>query len=395
MEARPISDRNMWNAFVRTAATGHICQTYEWPEHVSEHARSDSLRLGVCEGDRLLAATLLVRSQARQVRAPFYYVPRGPVCADPTSPAVRALVACARREASRRGAFMIRVEPNVPVEHEQASNWLHALDHLGFRSTNHVLYPRSAWMTDLRPCTEDLLAHMSQTWRYGIHAAPRRGITVRQGAGEADFDAFYRLITETAQRDQFQIYPRALYQDMLAHYTAASAAQSGTAEMALFLADYQGAPIAAATIAVLGDRAWYMHAASSSLPEHRKLDPGRCLMWEGICWAKARGATLFDWRAIPDVPKPGEELYGVYEFKRGFGGYAEQVIPTHDLVLRPAIYWPYMAVTELRKRWNKRHRHAFENQRWSDTLRRVSSHRTPKRQGPAGEDARHGDMAPA
>lgn len=395
MEVRLISDRKMWNTFVSATPTGHVCQTYEWAEQLSKSTRRGALHLGVVDGDQIVAAMALVRTQAHRAPAPFFYAPRGPVCADPTSRALRELVAFARREASRRGAFMIRVEPNVSVGLEQAPIWQDALNHLGFRSTNHALYPRSAWVTDLRPSEEEQLAQMTKTWRYGIHVGIRRGIRIRKASGEQDFDAFYRLVTDTAQRDHFQLNPRALYHNLLVHYTAERAAQDGTAEMGLFLAEYQGVPIAAATVAVLGNRAWYMHAASSSLPEHRKLDPSRCLMWECIRWAKERGGEFFDWRAIPDVPKPGEELYGVYEFKRGFGGYAEQVIPTHDLVLRPLVYWPYMGFTALRRRLDNRSRHAFENQRWSDSLRRVSDHHTPKRHGTDGKGMQTGGMAPA
>src|SRR5205807_1011485 len=66
-------------------------------------------------------------------------------------------------------------------------------------------------------------------------------------------------------------------------------------------------------------------------------------------WARQRGAEEFDWRTIPDAPEPGGEMYGVYAFKRGFGGVARRALPTHDLVLRPAIYWPYIAMVSLRR----------------------------------------------
>ena len=82
MEARLIEDRLLWNRFIASTPTGHLCQTYEWAEHSpGQEARDDSLRVGVVEGGRLVAAMLLVRSKAAGVRAPFYYAPRGPVCA--------------------------------------------------------------------------------------------------------------------------------------------------------------------------------------------------------------------------------------------------------------------------------------------------------------------------
>jgi lipid II:glycine glycyltransferase (peptidoglycan interpeptide bridge formation enzyme) len=134
--------------------------------------------------------------------------------------------------------------------------------------------------------------------------------------------------------------------------------------MALLLAEQNGEAIAAATVAVLGDWSWNLHSGSSGVPEHRKPRPNYVLQWECMRWAKGHGAAYYDWRTIPDVLKPGEELYGVYEFKRGFGGFERRVMPTQDLPLRPALYWPYNAAVSLRRALQKRRRsRARERQR--------------------------------
>jgi peptidoglycan pentaglycine glycine transferase (the first glycine) len=340
-------DRRLWNDFVASAPSGHICQTYEWPEHVSAEARQGSLRVGVLDGERLMAAMVLVRSTSGGIKAPFYYAPCGPVCAEPRSPALPELLTFARREAALRGAFMLRIEPDACGD--AAGEWLGALKALGLRRTRHSLYPRSAWVTDLRPSEDELLAGMRKAWRYGIRAGMRRGLEVRLGSGGGDLDAFYRLLLETGRRAGFFVYPRELYRGMLRHYSDECAARDGTARMALFLAECQGRPIAAATVAVHGKRAWYMHGASSGRLDDRRLDASRPLLWECIRWARQQGAEEFDWRTIPDAPEPGAEMYGVYEFKRGFGGVARRSVPTHDLILRPAIYWLYMATVSLRR----------------------------------------------
>jgi lipid II:glycine glycyltransferase (peptidoglycan interpeptide bridge formation enzyme) len=133
--------------------------------------------------------------------------------------------------------------------------------------------------------------------------------------------------------------------------------------MALFIAEHEGTPVAAATVAVLGKWSWNLHSGSSGTPEHRKLRPNYLLQWECMRWAKSRGAEYYDWRTIPDVLKPGEELYGVYEFKRGFGGSVRRVLPTYDLVVRPQIYWPYATMVGLRRDLRERRRRAFERRR--------------------------------
>ncbi len=101
---------------------------------------------------RLVAAMLLVRSKATGMRAPFFYAPRGPVCADPHSPALPILIDFARREARRAGGFFIRAEPNIV---QDDSVWPGVFKRLGFHPTDHHIYLRSAWVTDLRPSEDD------------------------------------------------------------------------------------------------------------------------------------------------------------------------------------------------------------------------------------------------
>ena len=379
MEARLIADRRQWNEFIAATPTGHLCQTYEWAENSGESAGSEALRVGVLDEGRLVAALQLVRSAAAGVPAPYFYAARGPVCADPTSPALDLLVRCARREARRRGGFLLRIEPNVPQDDPV---WPAALHRLGFRPTDHVIYLRSAWVTDLRPSEDHILANMMTTWRQNIRSGGRKGVTVRLGAGEADLDAFYRLLVETGKRDRFYVYPREVYRDMLANYSAEAAAREATAEMVLLLAEHEGVPIAAATVAVLGEWSWNLHSGSSGVPEHRKLRPNYLLQWECMRWVRAHGAAYYDWRTIPDVLEPGQELYGVYEFKRGFGGTVRRVLPTQDLALRPGIYWPYVWAVALRRGVRRWQRRAFERRR-----RATESAKTPPPTAAAAHEA--------
>jgi lipid II:glycine glycyltransferase (peptidoglycan interpeptide bridge formation enzyme) len=376
MEARLIDDRLVWNRFVASTPTGHLCQTYEWSEHSpGEEARSDSLHVGVVDAaGQLIAAMLLVRSKASGIRAPFYYAPRGPVCADPHSPALPLLMRLARSEARKRRAFMIRAEPNTP-EADQA--WQQTFRQLGFRPTSHQIYLRSAWITDIRPAEDAILANMMMTWRQNIRSSARKGATVRAGAGEADLDTFYRLLVETGERDRFPVYPKYVFADMLRNYAADRAARDGTAEMALLMVEHARVPVAAGIIAAFGKGSWSLMCGSSGLPEHRKLRPNYLLQWESMRWAKARGAEFYDFRGIPDVLEPGEELYGVYEFKRGFGGAVYRVGPTQDLVLRPLLYVPYEAAVSLRRNLQERQRRRFELQRAFEHERREKAKHQP------------------
>jgi peptidoglycan pentaglycine glycine transferase (the first glycine) len=346
MEARIITDRRQWNEFVRDTPTGHLCQTYEWSEHGEDPvAREGALRVGVLDGDRLVGAVLLLRSTFGRVPGALYYAPRGPVVPDADGPVLPALMRAAAKLARQRGGFGLRVEPNMP---DDDPRWAAAFTRLGFRPTDHVIYLRNTWILDIRPDEKQLLADMQTTWRYNIGKTGRSGVTVRHGVGEADLDTFYRLQTETAEREHFYLYPKAVFRDMLAHYSPEAAAREATAILTLLIAEYEGQPLAATTVATFGKWAWSMHTGVTGDAQARTLRPNYLLQWEAMRWARSQGCDFFDFRNIPEVLEPGQPMYGVYEFKKGFGGFFHRNMPTMELVLNPLIYYPYNWAVDLR-----------------------------------------------
>lgn len=355
MEARLITDRKQWNDFVRRSPTGHLCQTYEWAEHGEDlAARAAALRVGVLDEGELVGAVLLLRSKMGSVPGALYYAPRGPVVPDPDGPVLPALIKAAARFARQQGGFALRVEPNMPNDDPR---WLAAFQRLGFRVTNHVVYLRNTWILDIRPDEKQLLKDMQTTWRYNIGKTGRSGVTVRPAQSEADFDDFYRLEAETAAREHFYLYPKEVFHDMLVHYSSVAAERDGTALISLLVAEHAGATLGATTVATFGTWAWSMHTGLSSQPEHRKLRANYLLQWEAIRWARQQGCEFFDFRNIPEILEPGQEMYGVYEFKKGFGGFFHRVMPTMELALNPLVYYPFTWALDARQALrDRRHR---------------------------------------
>ncbi len=127
----------------------------------------------------------------------------------------------------------------------------------------------------------------------------------------------------------FFIHNKQHYEDVMRLYSDGDRA-------ALLLAEYEGKAIAGILVLRLGRWSWYMYGASSN--EQRNLMPNHLLQWTGMQWAKAHGCWYYNFRGIPDVLEEGQELWGVYLFKRGFGGYAMRFLETHDLVYKPLIF---------------------------------------------------------
>ncbi|HEY7975167.1 MAG TPA: hypothetical protein VID72_07485, partial [Ktedonobacterales bacterium] len=48
--------------------------------------------------------------------------------------------------------------------------------------------------------------------------------------------------------------------------------------------------------------------------------------------------------------EPGEDMYSLYTYKQGFGGFSLFTLETHDLVFQPAVYWAYMRALRMKRR---------------------------------------------
>ena len=348
MDVRVIDDREMWNRFVESAATGYITQTYEWGD-LSDFLGERIVRLGAVEDGELRGVMIVLVARMPPFGWRYLYVPRGPVVDDPQSPALAALCAEAKRLAKRTGAFMLKVEPNVPDGEER---WLAALERLGFSRNPYATHPRRSWVIDVRPSEQELLANMKMTWRYNVRAAERKGVRVREATTQADIDTWYRLYQETAARDGFFVHPRDYYAKVLNLYRARGAAVH-------YLAEYEGTAIAGLIVCRCGPVATSMFSASSN--QHRDRRPNHLLQWTGMRWAKSQGCILYDFRAIAEKLEPTEPDYSLYTYKEGFGGYSVLTLEGHDLPFSLPRYWAYRQSLSVkralvRRRFTKRAR---------------------------------------
>ena len=89
-------------------------------------------------------------------------------------------------------------------------------------------------------------------------------------------------------------------------------------------------------------RAWYVYGASRAV--HREKMPNHLLQWEAMRWAREQGCTVYDMWGAPDVLDESDPLWGVYRFKRGFGGELVRHIGAWDYPVSGPGYWVYTVV---------------------------------------------------
>lgn len=198
---------------------------------------------------------------------------------------------------------------------------------LGFRRAPIHQHPEFAWILDIRPDEETLLAAMRKTTRYSIKKAQKDGIATEISTDPADLERFWMLYDITAKRQRFVPFSKQLL----------------NAEFRAFEqnAYWVLAEHAAAMVVTTDTEAFYHHGASMHHPTASYL-----VQWEAIREAKRRGFEFYNfWGVWPDDRARAQT--GLSHFKRGFGGFEEAYVPAQDFVLSPR-YWVVYAIEKAR-----------------------------------------------
>jgi peptidoglycan pentaglycine glycine transferase (the first glycine) len=326
-----------WDAFVEAHPQGHVLQTRAWGELKQGFGwRAETVRAG--------ASGALVLFRTLPLGLTLAYVPRGPLVDWGAADEVKALVAALDRACKARRAICLKLEPDLPDTAEHSAQ----LKALGFQPSAHMVQPRRTLMVDLTGTEADILARMKQKTRYNIGLAAKKGVRARPAAGPEDLERFIELTRVTGARDGFGVHAPEYYRRAYGLFKAAGQCE-------LFLAEYEGMALAAVMVFGLGRRAWYLYGASSD-QERNRMAP-YLAQWEAMRWAHQRGALSYDLWGVPDedeaVLEAGFEtrhdgLWGVYRFKRGFGGELVRSLGAWDRVYQPLAYRAYLAYVRAR-----------------------------------------------
>jgi len=346
----PVASASEWESFISSFTEAHILQTSAWGELKSSFGwQVERVIIPRCSNEAEgreshLSGTPIYRCGAQILfrRLPggfsFAYLPKGPVGEDWEGlwPEVDAI--CRKHR-----AIFLKVEPDL-WENACADEKGVSLAHKnrvpppGFRLSRHSIQPPRTLVVDLRGEEADILTRMRQKTRYNIRLALKKGIIVRSFS---DVELFHRLMQVTGQRDQFEVHS-------LAYYQRAYELFHPRGECVMLLAEYLGEPLGALMVFARGQRAWYFYGAS--LDSHRERMPTYLLQWEAMRWARAQRCVEYDLWGVPDADEATLEanftrrsdgLWGVYRFKRGFGGQLRRAVGPWDRVYQPALYRLY------------------------------------------------------
>ena len=341
-----------WDARTVDAAGGHVLQSRAW----AEHRRASGWRprfLATDDGARALALT----RPWPAIGGGSAYIPRGPI------PDADGAVVAARQIAiadflAADGIDVVAADPEVPAA-DQA--FRQAIEDAGFRPIEEIQPSRHRVSLSLLGRTEDdVFTGISKSTRQRIRKAEEvvgavvryDGVTATSGdAGVGDgfappadapdvaLDRFYDLLLETGERRHFSFGPRSSF---VGWWQAALAAG-----YLVYLEAWGGggreAPVAGLILYRHGERLSTVHSGDHA--ESRDDTPGalHLLRWRAIQLAiRERRAEMdlggVDVEGTRGEPHEGDELYGLYQHKRSFGGAWLELTGAHERADDPRGY---------------------------------------------------------
>jgi peptidoglycan pentaglycine glycine transferase (the first glycine) len=323
-----------WESFLTHHPNAHILQSSAWGQLKAEFGwQVIHMALTDC------GAQLLIKQVLPGIR--FAYIPKGPVGSNCKKLWQEIDEICRKLK-----CVFLKVEPdnwlNETSDTDKSQEWIPD----NFIRSQHNIQPIQTLMIDIAGDESQILGRMKQKTRYNIHLAMKKKVIIKP---RSNLDSFYNLMEITGQRDQFGIHSAAYYQRAYDLFQIQNQCQ-------LLVAEYDGNPLSALMVFAFGNRAWYFYGASSN--DNRDLMPNYLLQWEAIRWAKSKGCLEYDLWGIPDADlatlesnftKLSTGLWGVYRFKRGFGGELRRSGGPWDRVYNPYLYRLYTIWWNYRK----------------------------------------------
>lgn len=333
---RPAPDE--WNAFVCHHARAHILQLSHWGQLKSDYGWQAD-RIALTDGEKIIAGAQILFRDLPVVPATLAYIPYGALVTDDSQwkDLWAAIHDCAR---DHRAAWL-RWEPGL-----YPNTTMPDFHQWGFKVSPQTIQPPNTILLAIDRDDDAIMKPMNQSTRRKIRKSLKNDIHYYEAAPD-DVSHFTRMMQVTGDRNDFGVHTPDYYQrayDLLVPDHAV-----------LILAEHDGDHLAGLFVTAAGDTAQYLYGASAS--KKRKLMASYGVQWQAIQWARQRGCRYYDMWGIPDEDEETLEaqfrdrtdgMWGVYGFKRGFGGQIIRAAGAWDTVYNPLIYQSYQMVLRLR-----------------------------------------------
>lgn len=350
--------------------------------------------LGVFDEDKLVAAAM-VTSKVRRFNKKDFYCPRGPLMDYNNKELVDYFIEKLKDFAKKNGGYGLRIDPYVIKQQrdingdivEGGEDNLNAIDNLkslGFKKVPVARREQVAWMfsLDIDGKTEDqIMKEMSSSTRQRVRRTERIGIDIRE-LKKDELGAFQDILDETAERKSFHSRDLKYHEDMydlfgdqvkffitsldLDKYSKKLHAELDEKNEQLSKAKKEGEKkniekdivslnlklkeadeirektgkkvinLSSSMFVLMQPEVIYLE--SGNYNQYMKFNAQYLIQWELIKYGIKHGFKKHNFYGIPDEINTHPKDFGIYEFKKGFNGYVEELIGEYELPVSKEYY---------------------------------------------------------
>ncbi len=356
--------------------------------------------VGVKENKKVLAATMLF-SHARHFSKNEFYSPRGFLIDFKNKELLNFFVTNLRKFLKEHHAYVLRIDPyviykerdidgNIVEDGVDNTEVINNLKSLGFKRVPDKNLEQVGWMFSLdleNKTEEDILKEMKQNTRNIIRKTEKFGIDIKELSYD-ELDRFHQILEETGARKHFNVRDVSYYQEMYKLFHDKGEVKYFVTELNLkkYLKKLEdeisekNEKIAKLSSSKCNDKLRknleedianlnkrkeegenihkeagkdiitlsgsmfilikpeIIYLSSGNYEEYLKFNSQYLIQWELIKYGIANGFKKHNFYGIPANINTHPKDYGIYQFKRGFNGYVEELIGEYELPVDSTYY---------------------------------------------------------
>jgi len=336
LQILPVETQEEWTTFFNQCGSPSFHQAWAWGEF-QQNQGYEIERLGLYEDKGLQAIALVVKIRAKRGR--FLFVPHGPV-SKAQNPQLLLnvyglLTKHLKKIAHAEGFWFIRLAPSLPATPEH----LALFQTLRFRQSPIYMHAETMWALDITKAEDELLADMRKTTRYLIRKAIKDEIKVIEKNDEQSVTDFWEIYQTTFTRENFTPFSRRFISGEFHAFKKSDCSSFLFATPPQKFAQEGQLKYLAGSLVIFTKSTAFYHQGASI---HTKFSAPYLLQWEAIRLAKKRGCQTYNFYGIHKPGRTPKTWEGLSLFKKGFGGYQIDYVPTQDYVLSPKYYLSYL-----------------------------------------------------
>lgn len=317
--------KDLFNNIIANSPFSSVYQSFEWGE-VKRKENWCPSRYLIYLGRELVGGFQVLERKVLKFK--ILYIPRGPVI-DYSGFSIidlfSEIVDYFLNHHAGVNYLFLRISPDIRRDNQLIKR---------LNEEEKVLYVKNpilhtaTFRIDLTKSEQEIFSEFEARTKYDIRKAQKKDIEIVFGNTYHDFNKFYELLKNVSVRQGFPIYSYKLMKFIWDMFSSKGMCQ-------IVLSKYNGKYISGAFLFIFGKKVVYQWGGSI----RSQANPNQLMHWEIIKWAKRTGNRIYDFQGIPEKISQSDPLWGVYLFKRGFGGEYVELIGEYDYIFKPKIYF--------------------------------------------------------